>query len=84
MDTKSRYEVIAELEAKKRELMDKRDSMDLVLKNKQRQVKFKNRELEDLKEDIDEFKESMKQRKETINEIITSINDSLQRFERLQ
>jgi len=53
METKSRYEVISDLESKKRELIEKRDSLNEGIKQKERIIK----ELERTKEDIAKQKE---------------------------
>jgi len=80
MDIKSRYEVIAELEEKKRGLIVQRDSLDKGLKEKERELKELKRDIEDKDEEIKEFKESMKQDKETTTELIKSIDASLERL----
>jgi len=91
METKSRYEVIAELESKKRELIKEKDTLNDTLKNKERQLKdlerrksdtimVVDRQIEDQKEEIVHFKETMAERKETIVELIKSMDDSLARF----
>lgn len=80
METKSRYEVIAELEDKKRSLIQERDSFpDKIIKLK-KEIKFDERELEDKKEELMEFEKTVEERKETIKELITSIDDSLKRL----
>ena len=56
METKSRYEVMAELEAKKRDYILERDSSTLQIAQKEKQIKNVNRQLEDLQEDLDLFK----------------------------
>jgi len=91
METKSRYEVICELESKKRELIKERDSLGQNLLQKQKGLKeFErqksdtmlvcDRKIEDLKEDIENFETTMAERKETIVELIKSVDDSLERF----
>ena len=80
METKSRYEVIADLERQKRQLIMERDSLDDVLKSKQKDLKELLRNIEDIKEDISNFEESMANKKETIKELITSVDLSLQRL----
>jgi len=95
METKSRYEVISELESQKRELIQERDSfMDEVNKrekdlkklerNKSDQLIGHDRGIEDAKEELETFKKTMNERKETIKELIQSVDDSLKRFEKLQ
>lgn len=80
METKSRYEVIADLERQKRQFIMERDSLDDVLKSKQKDLKELSRNIEDLKEDISNFEKSMANKKETIKELITSVDQSLQRL----
>jgi len=91
METKSRYEVIAELEAKKRDLILDRDSFTegLITKekeltnaerNKDDQMVAHDRKIDDIKKDLDKFKENSEERKATITELITSIDASLARF----
>ena len=80
METKSRYEVIAELEAKKRELILQRDGLDKTLKAKQRQVLEMKRQLEDEQDEVKEFESSLEMQKETFETLIKSIDESLQRF----
>jgi len=95
METKSRYEVISDLEEKKRELIQERDGLNDQLKVKDKAVKEMernksdnnmviDRKIEDLKEDVDNFKENMEERKETIKELIQSVDDSLGRCGKLQ
>ena len=91
METKSRYEVISELEAKKRNLIRERDGLGDVLKEMEKTVKLlerqkkdsntlMDRKIEDKKEEIENFSKTMEERKETIKELITSIDMSLERF----
>lgn len=93
-DTKSRYEVISDLEKQKRDLIHERDELGDDLKEKERKLKnieraksdeimVWDRQIEDIKEDIDNFNATMKERKETIIELIKSIDDSLARFGKL-
>lgn len=91
METKSRYEVISDLENKKRILIDEKNSFEKQLFIKNNNIKNKERAKEDTIRDIDrdiadakdelkEFIESKNARADSINEMINSINDSLERF----
>ena len=80
MQTKSRYEVVAELEEKKRNLIRERDSLDKVLLSKKKDLKELKREIEDKEEEITEFESSMEDSKKTIQTLIESIDESLNRF----
>lgn len=80
METKSRYEVIADLEDKKRQLIIERDALERTLNIKKKQLRDLNREVEDKEEEIQEFEESMEEQKETIKELIKSVDESLDRF----
>ena len=93
-DTKSRYEVISELEQQKRALIIERNELNDTLKEKERHIKLSEREkndkiilwdrrIDDLNEDLVNFKESMEEKKETIKELIKSVDDSLARFGKL-
>jgi len=83
METKSRYEVIADLEKQKRTLIVDRDSLDKQLNQKQKELRDLRREAEDAEEDIKNFKDSMKSQKETTEALIKSVDDSLNRFAEL-
>ena len=80
METKSRYEVINELEDKKRGLIIERDSFDMQIKEKDREIKNMKRGLEDMEEDLVDFKATIEERKTTIGELITSVDESLKRL----
>lgn len=81
METKSRYEAMADLEEKKRSLILERDSFDSKLQTKKKELKELKRELEDKEEEIKEFEESIEDQKKTISELIKSTDESLKRFE---
>jgi chromosome segregation ATPase len=80
MQTKSRYEVVAELEEKKRNLIRERDSLDKVLLSMKKELKELKREIEDKEEEITEFESSMEDSKKTIQTLIESVDESLNRF----
>ena len=84
MEIKSRYEVIAQLEEKKRELIVDRDSLDVTLKSKQRELKELKRDLEDKEEEISDFESSMKEQKITTEELIKSVDASLDRLTKVR
>jgi soluble cytochrome b562 len=84
METKSRYEVIADLETQKRKLIVERDSLNEILTRKQKELKDMLREVEDTKEDIANFEKTMEDKKETIKELISSVDASLQRLSQSQ
>lgn|SRR3990167_8729674 len=95
METKSRYEVIAELESKKRDLIRERDSLEEQMKAKEKELRdfqrarddqlvAHERRIEDTKEGLELFKKNMAEKKETIKELIQSIDTSLERFGKIQ
>ena len=95
METKSRYEVIADLEKQKRELIKERDSLNDQLENRKKDVKnlerqksdtniLLDRKIEDAKEELSLFEKTMEERKDTIKELIVSVDLSLERFNKLQ
>jgi len=83
IDIKSRYEVISELEEKKRKLIVERDNFPDIIKAKKRSIRNAERELEDDKEELKDYEKSVEDRKNTIKELITSIDKSLERFSKL-
>ena len=83
METKSRYEVISELEEKKRELIMERDSLEDGIHHREKQIKNVKRQLEDMEEELGEYKHKLNDRRETITELIKSVDDSLKRFENI-
>ena len=80
METKSRYEVLAELEAKKRDLMINKANIDIVVRQKEREIKELRRELEDLEEDLEDYKSRIDEEKENFDALIQSVDESLKRF----
>ena len=95
METKSRYEVIAELEGKKRALINERDGLNDQLRERERQLKLLerhksdnimvlDRQIADKKEEVENYKSTLAERKDNITELIKSVDDSLERFNKLQ
>ena len=80
METKSRYEVIADLEEKKRQIICSRDGLDQKLKDHKRHLKQMQRDIEDKEEEIKEFEESMEDQRTTFNELLKSTEETLNRF----
>ena len=80
METKSRYEVIADLEAQKRQLIKDLSSFSEQIGFKEKNIKLAKRNLEDMEDDLKLFKESLNDRKETINKLIESVDNALNRF----
>ena len=81
METKSRYEVIADLEERKRQLISEKNSLKEVLFDKERNLKQHERKVEDImrtlereKEDIDndiaEYKFTLKDKENNLQELI--------------
>ena len=83
METKSRYEVIADLEEKKRNLITSRDGLNDELRKMERSLKELTREVEDQKEEISNFKKEKVNQEKTYNALIKSVDDSLKRMSEL-
>ena len=60
METKSRYEVIADLEQQKRSLIRERDSFPDKVREMEKEIKETKRELEDNVESLKHLKETQK------------------------
>jgi len=95
METKSRYEVISDLESKKRDLILERDGFKDEIIEKEKTVTALNRQkndtiiildrqIEDATKDETDFKATVEERKITITELIKSITESLERFAKIQ
>lgn len=80
METKSRYEVLAELEAKKRELMINKANIDLIVKQKERDIKELKRDLGDKEEDLEDYESRIDEEKNNYDALIQSVDESLKRF----
>ena len=94
METKSRYEVIAELEGKKRDLIKERDGLKEESREKQNTLRDLKRKKEDNMQNFDRaiadaevdakvFEDELEERKVTVNELISSVDESLKRFTNL-
>ncbi len=83
METKSRYQVISELEQQKHALILEKDGLGSRLKDKKRRLRDMKREYEDYEETVKEYEESLVEKKETVDELIKSVNESLARFAEL-
>jgi len=84
MNTKSRYEVIAELEEKKRNLIIQKDGLEDKLNEMRRSLRNIKREAEDQEEEIELFIKNKQRQEETFDELIKSTEDSLKRFGELE
>jgi len=95
MEIKSRYEVISDLERQKRDLIQTRDGFkdELIEKEKELtetertksdQIVAWDRKIADLKEGIEAFKKTIEEKKTTTIELIKSVEDSLNRFSKIQ
>lgn len=73
METKSRYEIIAELEEKKAKLINARASLNL----NENQLRL---EVEKAKEKLEEYQEQKPIQEANLKDQLTSINSSLERF----
>lgn len=80
-ETKSRYEVIAELEEQKREYIQSADILERNLRAKEKELKDLKRKVEDKEDEIKDFKDQMKTAAITNQQLIKSIDESLKRFE---
>ncbi len=84
METKSRYEVIADLEKQKQDLIREREGFKDIIKNRDYEILQIERALEDKKKAVDEYKAEVDDRKVVIEELIKGVDESLERFGKLQ
>jgi len=80
METKSRYEVIAELEGKKRELILQKSNLDNQLRLGEQKIKQLKRELEDSQEDMVFWVSRKDERLLVLDELIKGVDESLKRM----
>ena len=80
METKSRYEVVLELEEKKRNLVMERDCLGDEVRYREKQIRDLKREIEDKEDDLKDYKENLEEKKNTIKELIEATEDSLNRL----
>jgi len=80
METKSRYEVIANLQKQKMDLIRERDSFPEQIKEKEIEIRDSERTLDDEKEDLVSFKDTISGRIETLNLLIASVDAALKSF----
>jgi len=80
METKSRYEVIADLQKQKMDLIRERDSFPEQIKEKEIEIRDSERTLDDEKEDLVSFKDTISGRIETLNLLIASVDAALKSF----
>jgi len=83
METKSRYEVISDLEAQKRTLIRERDGLKDQVSLREKRITQIKRDLEDAELELKEFKDNLETKKETLNELIKGLDASLERFSKL-
>ena len=70
METKSRYEVLADLQKEKAVLIRERDTQKDEVNNRQDEIKQIKRALEDRQELLKDFVERLEERKNMINALI--------------
>lgn len=80
METKSRYQAILELEAQKRDIIQKRDNLKDVLRHKEKSLRDNKRCIEDEEEELEIFKKSIPEQEATYNELLSGIEQSLERL----
>ena len=80
METKSRYEALADLEKQKRDLMQGKFNLDDELKAKSKELKIAERNIEDMKEDFENFKETLEARKLNFDGLIEAVEKGIEVF----
>lgn len=80
METKSRYEVISDLESKKRSLIIEKDGLKDKLKEQETEIRDLKRDLEDAEEELKDSKKRMSEREKVLDELIKSVDESLNRL----
>lgn len=84
IETKSRYEVIAELEQQKNALIRERESFKDKMQLMERELRDAKRQVDDAEEELKQFKENVEEKKALIEELIKAKDESLKRFSSMQ
>lgn len=80
LDTKSRFEVMAELENKKRQLIEQKAGLSQEVKQREKNIRELERRIADDKLELEEFKESLEERRTMLDTLIKSAEDSLNKI----
>lgn len=83
METKSRYEIMNEMNERKQGLIIKKANLKEELRHRQKEVKAKERALEDLKDDVKAFEESMKEQEQAYDLLIKEVDNSMEKLAQL-
>jgi hypothetical protein len=84
METKSRYEVISELEKQKRDLIQQKANIKDVVAVKEKEIKTIKRMLEYKEAELVEYKATLKEKEDVVVELIKSVETTLERFQAQQ
>src|SRR3990167_1490244 len=77
METKSRYEIVMDMERQKSTLIRERDALPDHIAAREREIRNFKRQLEDKEEDLAKFKANVSNQEATINALIKSCEDSM-------
>lgn len=80
MDAKSRYQIISELEEKKRKIIQDKENFELKGNEFERNLKNMRRQIEDYQDAYAEYKKDKDKRVKTFDVMINSIDESLQKI----
>jgi len=83
METKSRYEVVAELEEQKRDLIREKAGLGDEEKKIEKEIKEIKRKLEDKEEDLKNFKDGRKEKTAMIDNLIKTVDAGLLNFSKI-
>lgn len=83
METKSRYEVIADLEEEKRGLIREKAGFDDEVKRKEKDIKEIKRKLEDKEEDLKDYKDNLEAKREMVDSLIKTVEVGLENFSKI-
>ena len=83
METKSRYEVMTDLQATKQTLMRQKLDLDQEVLNKERDIKNHKRALEDKEEDLMLFKAKLGDKKVMLDSLIKSTEESIAQLQQM-
>lgn len=83
METKSRFEVLKELNDKKENLLREKNGLDEQMLLKKKQLKVNERTIEDFREDVIEFEKTIPTKKAYIDELIKATEASIESLQKI-
>ena len=83
METKSRFEVLKELNDKKESLLREKEALDDFVLAKKKQIKERKRQIEDMEEELADYENRVPEKKKYIDELIKTTDASIDSLQKI-